>query len=86
MFYFTFHKIISQSEADEQWARAMKYVNEVPELNYMTQIVIMMYEDPTKVYHFSFQLLEIQTLTHFIWRKAVLLLQFKIYSNNSTSV
>ena len=38
-----------QPEQDEQWGRAMKYVNEVPELNYMTQIVIMMYEDPTKV-------------------------------------
>ncbi|KAK2149564.1 hypothetical protein LSH36_446g00009 [Paralvinella palmiformis] len=33
---------------DQQWARAMEYVNGVPELNYMTQIVIMMYEDPTK--------------------------------------
>ncbi len=26
----------------------MDYVNAVSELNYMTQIVIMMYEDPTK--------------------------------------
>lgn len=34
---------------DEQWTRAMEYVNSVSELNYMTQIVIMMYEDPTKV-------------------------------------
>ena len=34
---------------DEQWQRAMDYVNAVSELNYMTQIVIMMYEDPTKV-------------------------------------
>jgi len=27
----------------------MEYVNSVSELNYMTQIVIMLYEDPTKV-------------------------------------
>ncbi|XP_064471577.1 inositol hexakisphosphate and diphosphoinositol-pentakisphosphate kinase 2-like isoform X4 [Ornithodoros turicata] len=33
---------------DEQWHRAMEYVNAVTELNYMTQIVIMLYEDPTK--------------------------------------
>ncbi|XP_077562003.1 inositol hexakisphosphate and diphosphoinositol-pentakisphosphate kinase isoform X10 [Haemaphysalis longicornis] len=33
---------------DEQWRRAMEYVNAVTELNYMTQIVIMLYEDPTK--------------------------------------
>ena len=38
-----------QSVVDEQWARAMEYVNSVSELNYMTQIVIMLYEDPTKV-------------------------------------
>ena len=34
---------------DEQWSRAMDYVSKVSELNYMTQIVIMLYEDPTKV-------------------------------------
>jgi len=33
---------------DEQWRRAMDYVSLVSELNYMTQIVIMLYEDPTK--------------------------------------
>ncbi|XP_023325521.1 inositol hexakisphosphate and diphosphoinositol-pentakisphosphate kinase [Eurytemora carolleeae] len=33
---------------DEQWTRAMEYVSLVSELNYMTQIVIMLYEDPTK--------------------------------------
>lgn len=38
-----------QVDNDEQWARAMNYINGVTELNYMTQIVIMMYEDPTKV-------------------------------------
>ncbi|XP_077483155.1 inositol hexakisphosphate and diphosphoinositol-pentakisphosphate kinase isoform X29 [Amblyomma americanum] len=36
---------------DEQWRRAMEYVNAVTELNYMTQIVIMLYEDPTKDQH-----------------------------------
>ena len=33
---------------DEQWRRAMEYVSLVSELNYMTQIVVMLYEDPTK--------------------------------------
>ncbi|XP_059471546.1 inositol hexakisphosphate and diphosphoinositol-pentakisphosphate kinase 2 isoform X6 [Neocloeon triangulifer] len=33
---------------DEQWRRAMQYVSMVSELNYMAQVVIMLYEDPTK--------------------------------------
>uniref|UniRef100_A0A8C4RZS8 Inositol hexakisphosphate and diphosphoinositol-pentakisphosphate kinase n=1 Tax=Erpetoichthys calabaricus TaxID=27687 RepID=A0A8C4RZS8_ERPCA len=33
---------------DDQWKRAMDYLNVVSELNYMTQIVIMLYEDPSK--------------------------------------
>ncbi|XP_043072121.1 inositol hexakisphosphate and diphosphoinositol-pentakisphosphate kinase isoform X3 [Drosophila grimshawi] len=33
---------------DEQWRRAMDYISMVTELNYMSQIVIMLYEDPTK--------------------------------------
>ncbi|XP_043833546.1 inositol hexakisphosphate and diphosphoinositol-pentakisphosphate kinase 2 isoform X8 [Dromiciops gliroides] len=33
---------------DDQWRRAMDYLNVVNELNYMTQIVIMLYEDPNK--------------------------------------
>uniref|UniRef100_W5MRW4 Inositol hexakisphosphate and diphosphoinositol-pentakisphosphate kinase n=1 Tax=Lepisosteus oculatus TaxID=7918 RepID=W5MRW4_LEPOC len=33
---------------DDQWKRAMDYLNVVSELNYMTQIVIMLYEDPNK--------------------------------------
>ncbi|XP_057654646.1 inositol hexakisphosphate and diphosphoinositol-pentakisphosphate kinase 2 isoform X19 [Diorhabda carinulata] len=35
-------------QKDEQWRRAMDYVSCVSELNYMSQIVIMLYEDPTK--------------------------------------
>ena len=35
-------------EVDEQWRRAMDYVSQVSELNYMAQVVIMLYEDPTK--------------------------------------
>ncbi|XP_078606082.1 inositol hexakisphosphate and diphosphoinositol-pentakisphosphate kinase 2-like isoform X7 [Branchiostoma floridae x Branchiostoma japonicum] len=31
---------------DEQWKRALEYMSAVTELNYMTQIVIMLYEDP----------------------------------------
>ncbi|XP_066567347.1 inositol hexakisphosphate and diphosphoinositol-pentakisphosphate kinase 2 isoform X1 [Amia ocellicauda] len=33
---------------DDQWKRAMDYLSVVSELNYMTQIVIMLYEDPNK--------------------------------------
>ncbi|XP_058238371.1 inositol hexakisphosphate and diphosphoinositol-pentakisphosphate kinase 2 isoform X4 [Hemibagrus wyckioides] len=33
---------------DQQWKRAMDYLSAVPELNYMTQIVIMLYEDNNK--------------------------------------
>ncbi|XP_026123834.1 inositol hexakisphosphate and diphosphoinositol-pentakisphosphate kinase 2 isoform X3 [Carassius auratus] len=33
---------------DQQWKRAMDYLSEVTELNYMTQIVIMLYEDNNK--------------------------------------
>ena len=33
---------------DEQWSRALDYISRVSELNYMTQIVIMLYEDPNK--------------------------------------
>ncbi|XP_066130036.1 inositol hexakisphosphate and diphosphoinositol-pentakisphosphate kinase 2 isoform X10 [Saccopteryx bilineata] len=33
---------------DDQWKRAMDYLTVVSELNYMTQIVIMLYEDPNK--------------------------------------
>lgn len=39
----------SKESKDEQWKRAMDYLNIVSELNYMTQIVIMLYEDPNKV-------------------------------------
>lgn len=33
---------------DEQWQRSMNYISEISELNYMTQIIIMVYEDRTK--------------------------------------
>ncbi|BES94642.1 Acid_phosphat_A [Nesidiocoris tenuis] len=33
---------------DEQWRRAMEYVSMVAEINYMSQVVILLYEDPTK--------------------------------------
>lgn len=40
---------LQQEEKDPQWKRAMDYLNAVSELNYMTQIVIMLYEDNNKV-------------------------------------
>lgn len=45
----TVSRFLLQPAVDDQWARAMQYVNDVSELNYMTQIVIMVYEDPNKV-------------------------------------
>jgi Histidine phosphatase superfamily (branch 2) len=43
------HCLVKFQEAkDEQWRRAMQYVSMVSELNYMAQVVIMLYEDPTK--------------------------------------
>ena len=44
-----FLKILLQENKDEQWHRAMEYISATGELNYMTQIVIMMFEDPNKV-------------------------------------
>lgn len=38
-----------QEEKDQQWKQAMDYLSAVTELNYMTQIVIMLYEDNDKV-------------------------------------
>lgn len=39
----------SKEEKDQQWNRAMDYLSAVSELNYMTQVVIMLYEDNNKV-------------------------------------
>ncbi|XP_061831106.1 inositol hexakisphosphate and diphosphoinositol-pentakisphosphate kinase 2 isoform X7 [Nerophis lumbriciformis] len=39
---------VLQEEKDQQWNRAMDYLSAVSELNYMTQIVIMLYEDNNK--------------------------------------
>lgn len=38
-----------QDQKDQQWKQAMDYLSAVTELNYMTQIVIMLYEDNNKV-------------------------------------
>lgn len=40
---------IYQENKDQQWKRAMDYLSAISELNYMTQIVIMLYEDNNKV-------------------------------------
>ncbi|XP_063706577.1 inositol hexakisphosphate and diphosphoinositol-pentakisphosphate kinase isoform X3 [Culicoides brevitarsis] len=42
------HGPLLDMTSDEQWRRAMEYVSMVSELNYMSQIVIMLYEDPNK--------------------------------------
>jgi hypothetical protein len=36
-----------QDDEDSQWKTAMDYLGSIPELNYLTQIVIMLYEDPS---------------------------------------
>lgn len=41
--------VCEQEEKDRQWKQAMDYLSAVTELNYMTQIVIMLYEDNDKV-------------------------------------
>ncbi|KAG7242719.1 hypothetical protein INR49_020094 [Caranx melampygus] len=41
-------ELVLQEEKDQQWKRAMDYLSAVSELNYMTQIVIMLYEDNNK--------------------------------------
>ena len=40
---------IWQETKDTQWQRALAYLSAISELNYMTQIVIMLYEDNTRV-------------------------------------
>ena len=35
--------------ADSQWERALSFLDATAELNYMSQIVFMLFEDPSKV-------------------------------------
>ncbi|XP_057692368.1 inositol hexakisphosphate and diphosphoinositol-pentakisphosphate kinase 2-like isoform X8 [Corythoichthys intestinalis] len=44
---FRYGKLLDD-EKDQQWKQAMDYLSAVTELNYMTQIVIMLYEDNNK--------------------------------------
>uniref|UniRef100_A0A8C5Q8Y0 Inositol hexakisphosphate and diphosphoinositol-pentakisphosphate kinase n=1 Tax=Leptobrachium leishanense TaxID=445787 RepID=A0A8C5Q8Y0_9ANUR len=44
---FRYGRLLDESN-DQQWKRAMDYLSAVSELNYMTQIVIMLYEDNNK--------------------------------------
>ncbi|XP_078539424.1 inositol hexakisphosphate and diphosphoinositol-pentakisphosphate kinase 1 isoform X10 [Lissotriton helveticus] len=44
---FRYGGLLDESN-DQQWKRAMDYLGAVSELNYMTQIVIMLYEDNNK--------------------------------------
>lgn len=53
LLFVLFFVLLQQEEKDPQWKRAMDYLSAVSELNYMTQIVIMLYEDNNKV-HFLF--------------------------------
>lgn len=36
------------AKKDEQWTRSMEFLSAISELNYLSQVVIMLYEDPTK--------------------------------------
>uniref|UniRef100_A0A8C3RSR5 Inositol hexakisphosphate and diphosphoinositol-pentakisphosphate kinase n=1 Tax=Chelydra serpentina TaxID=8475 RepID=A0A8C3RSR5_CHESE len=44
---FRYGRLLDESK-DQQWKRAMDYLSAISELNYMTQIVIMLYEDNNK--------------------------------------
>uniref|UniRef100_A0A8D3DRR2 Inositol hexakisphosphate and diphosphoinositol-pentakisphosphate kinase n=1 Tax=Scophthalmus maximus TaxID=52904 RepID=A0A8D3DRR2_SCOMX len=44
---FRYGRLLNE-EKDQQWKQAMDYLSAVTELNYMTQIVIMLYEDNNK--------------------------------------
>ncbi len=43
-----FFRLILKPLNDEQWKHAMNYLDTVSELNYLTQIVIMLYEDSSE--------------------------------------
>uniref|UniRef100_G1NDZ0 Inositol hexakisphosphate and diphosphoinositol-pentakisphosphate kinase n=1 Tax=Meleagris gallopavo TaxID=9103 RepID=G1NDZ0_MELGA len=45
---FRYGGLLDVSNKDQQWKRAMDYLSAISELNYMTQIVIMLYEDNNK--------------------------------------
>lgn len=47
-YFFIYFLFLLKIKKDEQWRRAMEYISMVSELNYMSQVVIMLYEDPTK--------------------------------------
>ena len=38
-----------QAGAESQWERALSFLDATAELNYMSQIVFMLFEDPSKV-------------------------------------
>uniref|UniRef100_A0A3Q1JKR7 Inositol hexakisphosphate and diphosphoinositol-pentakisphosphate kinase n=1 Tax=Anabas testudineus TaxID=64144 RepID=A0A3Q1JKR7_ANATE len=46
---FRYGGLLDVRSKDQQWKQAMDYLSAVTELNYMTQIVIMLYEDNNKV-------------------------------------
>lgn len=71
---------------DEQWRRAMDYVGTVPELNYLSQIVIMIYEDPTVVrWNFNALLYFAFLLADFLQQLPVFLLLLSIFKALSIS-
>ena len=46
------HKLfvqLFQAGKDRQWERALSFLDATAELNYMSQIVFMLFEDPSKV-------------------------------------
>ncbi|KAB1277689.1 Inositol hexakisphosphate and diphosphoinositol-pentakisphosphate kinase 1 [Camelus dromedarius] len=45
---FRYGGLLDQETKDAQWQRALAYLSAISELNYMTQIVIMLYEDNTR--------------------------------------
>lgn len=47
----------------------MDYVSSVSELNYLSQIVIMLYEDPTKVSQFDDDVADVHVTTLDLFRR-----------------
>lgn len=55
----------------------MDYLNVVNELNYMTQIVIMLYEDPNKVFKMDKYLQKQLILSYVLMHKPIQSLSFR---------
>lgn len=77
---------VCQEEKDQQWKRAMDYLSAVSELNYMTQIVIMLYEDNNKVVFVLVCVLLLCTAFLTLNQLSSLLLKYEFVKEGTSSV